>query len=261
MSKFRAKGVGFLFEEEVRGILEQLKRRDSNLAESLNVSDLGKFQSLLENSLSDSLNALKEVGLKDAFTFAQWNSLWNQYGIYGEKKRENRNNFSSKTYKRGRLLLIDFGEHNIGLEFSYKHIGVVLKDFGGLVMVAPVTTDRGQSYPSNVQNAVVRVKSEEYNQFDHDSVVLLHQISSVAKNRVIKDLFKTVSSTPLMVEIDETLMDLYSPYSRDEKNRNERESLEKDKKIQELSAYIEILSGMGMAANTSVGGSHGQTDG
>ncbi|OEF98949.1 hypothetical protein BHF71_10585 [Vulcanibacillus modesticaldus] len=192
---------------DIKGKLEQN-------CEKLNLSLNDNFiiNNELDRTINNSNEILKNLPLLDIINFISWNDVWNKYGIYGSKKQEQRNNFSSKSYSRGRLLLIDYGHHNIGLEFSYEHIGVVLKDFGNLILVLPVTSDRGKRYPSKIENTIIRVKSEEYNQFDNDSILLLHQITSIGKNRIIKDLFQNISRTELFKKVEEKLIQIYSPY-------------------------------------------------
>lgn len=197
----------------------------------------------LNKTFSDSFTNLQDNNLKQIVDFTLWNDFWNKYGIYGKNKKENRNTFSRKRYSRGRLLFIDYGHHNVGLEFSLSHIGIVLKDFGDLLEVLPVTSDKNQTYSRDIENTIIRVKKAQYNQFDDNSILLIHQIQSISKNRIIKDLFKSIKHTPLMEEIEEKIYSTYTPYLKskmtNEFNRLNQIILAKEEEIQNKEKELE----------------------
>lgn len=200
-------------EEQLLATIKNLKKNDKDKhLEKVKLSSIISFNNNLEKSFQKSLEAVKKQDLFNSLSFYMWNEIWNDYGIYGAKKEHKRNKFAGKNFSRGRLIFIDYGQHNIGREFSYEHIGVVLQDFGNLITVLPVTSDRGQTFDSRIEKSIIRVKSKDYNQFDNDSILLLHQIRSIDKNRIVKDLFKAIARTPLMEKIEENLVLTYSPY-------------------------------------------------
>lgn len=227
-------------EKDLLESVKKLKKIDKDKElEKIPLSSVIAFHKNLEQSLHKSLDIVTKQNLFNSLTFFMSNELWNDYGIYGSKKKQTRNKSASNTYSRGRLLFIDFGQHNIGLEFSYEHIGIVLQDFGKLVTVVPVTSDRGQTFDPNIEKAVIRVKSSSYNQFENDSILLLHQIRSVGKNRIVKDLFKTIGKTPLMESVEKNILSTYTPFVNKSFNEN---IAELNKQIGEKELKIEKLT-------------------
>jgi hypothetical protein len=197
----------------------------------------------LDNTLKNSLEILQKISLKDTLEFSLWNDIWNQYGIYGNKKLEYRNNSASKSYSRGRILLIDFGHHNIGLEFSLEHMGVVLRDFDGLLEVVPITSDRGQTYTKIIENIIIRVKKDDYQQFKHDSILLVHQIHSIGRNRIVRDTGNSIAHSPLMELLEEKISRTYSPFAIKKLNneiaRLKAENESKNEMIKYLQGLLE----------------------
>lgn len=193
----------------------------------------------VQNTLNDTLASIDAAVMMEGIEFALWNDIWNKYGYFGSKKNQVRNQDAGRTHGRGRLLSIDYGYHTIGSEMSQNHLGIVLYSFKHFVVVAPVTSDTGQTFPESDKDAIVRIKKTDYPQFNSDSVILLQQIRSFDKNR-IRSSGNTISGTTLMVEIETKLAELYSPYvSKQYKDeiRDLRDRLtQAEKKVAELEA-------------------------
>ncbi|MET3505626.1 type II toxin-antitoxin system PemK/MazF family toxin [Halalkalibacter oceani] len=213
-------------------------KEKERLLKEFKVKSFVELHLKINESLKKTLNVIENQDLINASKFVRWNDDWNEYGIYGSK-REVLKEVASKTYSRGRILFIDFGHHNIGREFSHNHAGVVLKDFGSVIEVLPITSDKGKKFSSDIEKAIIRVKKADYNQFDNNSILLTHQIQSISKNRIIKDLHKTIAKTELMVQIEERLSFTYAPYYSKKQN-DEINSL--SEKVLQLEEEIRIMS-------------------
>lgn len=191
----------------------------------------------VSKTLRDTEDLLDTLSIHQSGNFAIWNDFWNRVGVFGVHRKE-KSEFDRRQ-SRGRLLSIDYG-HNIRYEFSFYHIGVVVADFPGMIVVVPVTSDRGQweQYPAELRRAMVRVNSRQYPQFDHDSLLLVHQMRAVDKSRIRKDLCASIAKTPLMKDLEEKIAQLYSPFiiktSREEIAQLRRELENAKRMIAEL---------------------------
>ncbi|HYK74330.1 MAG TPA: type II toxin-antitoxin system PemK/MazF family toxin [Pseudoneobacillus sp.] len=196
--------------------LKELKKIDdskSKKIEKIKLIDILQLNDSIDKSLSKTKEIITKQSLLSSSFFLRSSETWNQYGIYGNKKNDKINHWAGKSYSRGKLLFIDYGQYNIGEEFSLEHMGIVIQDFGNdLITVLPVTTDRGQTYHKNIERSIIRVKSKDYSQFEHNSILLIHQIITVSKNRIIKELVKakTLKGTPLFEEIQERIVSSFA---------------------------------------------------
>jgi len=236
-----------------RSLIDMLKKGkvDKDFRDHLNNSkaeDDTSVKSAVQQTLSDTNTLIQGTSVEDGIEFALWNDIWNDYGVFGAKKSQLRNHFSGKNHSRGRILNIDFGI-NIGKEFSYAHMGVVLADFKGIVVVVPVTSYRNR-IPKDYENAVVLARANEYPQFDHDSLLLIHQIRAFDKNRIITDTRQSIARTPLMEEVERKFLEIFAPYlnklsqDRDQELALLREdNVRLQKQIEELTlGYIQAAS-------------------
>lgn len=229
--------------EQLNPLLKKLQKRDDGeIFKTLSIASFTRMQTDLESSLEKTKEIMLGEEIINSIDFIIGNELWNQYGVYGNDKESDRNEFSSKTYSRWRMLNINYGHYKIGAEFAYDHIGIVLKDYGKVIKVLPVTTDRGKTFSKDIEEAIVRVKSSDYPQFKNDSILLVHQITTVSKNRIKSDLFNSISKSTLAQQVEANLYKLYSPYLKrlndDEVVRLNREIDEKNKEIEELKALV-----------------------
>jgi len=199
----------------------------------------------VRNTLADTRVLLESKSIDESIEFTLWNGFWNDYGIHGPRREQPRDLVCSKVQNRGRLLNINFGQHNIGREFSYAHIGIVIANFQRMVVVVPVTSSGGKQIPKELKDAIIPVKSSDYFQFHNDSWILTHQIRAIDKNRIKKDLGKSIAFTPLMKDIELRVEKLYAPYiaklHRDEVVDLEGKIDQKDQQILSLTKEIEHL--------------------
>lgn len=220
-----------------------LNNIEENKLSNISIKTIEDVRIELESTIKTSLSLLYKTNLKEVIEFILWNDIWNQYGIYGTDKFKNRNNSSINSYSRGRLLLIDFGNHNIGLEFSLEHMGVVIRDFDGLLEVVPITSDHGQIYNKHIENVIIRIKKDEYPQFNNDSILLIHQIQSIGKNRIVRDIGQSIAFTPLMELLEEKISKTYSPFKMknisEEINKLKKDIKIKDEEIKCLQSLLE----------------------
>lgn len=199
-------------ENEIKTLVKLLDDIKPVLLKEITGDLTNKIISKLSKSLLETENILHKQNIKNELEFILWNDLWNNYGIYGDKRDNSRNNSANSLFGKGRLLYLDYGQHNIGVEFSFSHMGIVLKDFKSLIVVVPVTSDKGQIYSDEIENSIIRVKKKDYKQFNENSIILIHQVQSLSKNRINRYLGQSINKTPLMAEIEEKLSAVCSPY-------------------------------------------------
>lgn len=119
-------------------------------------------------------------------------------------------------YARGRKVLVDFG-YGIDRELFQPHPAIVLDDFGKLLVVVPTNTDDGNVYPSDVKKAIIRIPSDhgrlsgKHPIFPKDTIINLHQIRHVSKNRIQKDLHCNVKNYIVPNDVIDEL-NRYLPY-------------------------------------------------
>ena len=199
----------------------------------------------LARTLQDTKNILSDKEIGKVIEFVLSNNRWNEYGIYGSKQNQNRTALRGRKINRGRLIFIDFG-HNIGKELSLPHLGIVIGNFPKTVVVVPVRSDRGQPIEEDFKDAVIKVKSVDYPQFDNDSELMIHQIRAVDKNRILSDTGKSIARTDLMRQIEEAVYKSFAKhlYSTNEKIKKERDALrlkleQRDALLQEIHSAFE----------------------
>lgn len=99
----------------------------------------------------------------------------------------------------GRKVLIDFG-YGVDRELFQPHPAIVLGDFQELLVVAPTNSNDGAVFHGDIQKAIIRVPNDDTKVRGHrpifpkDTIINLHQIRHVSKNRVQKDLYCNVNT-------------------------------------------------------------------
>ena len=220
------------------------KSKTSIERETILTRTVPEVERALSNTLQDTKNLLRNKAIGDVIEYTLSNHRWNEYGVYGPKQNENRTVLRGRKINRGRLIFIDFG-HNIGKELSLPHLGIVVGNFPKTVVVIPVRSDRGQPIEEDFKDAVIKVKSVDYPQFDNDSELMIHQIRNIDKNRILSDTGKSVSGTILMQQIEEAIYKSYAKYiqSKNEAMKQEMDTLRiqlqhKDALLHELRSII-----------------------
>ncbi|EMI10877.1 uncharacterized protein YifN (PemK superfamily) [Anoxybacillus tepidamans] len=240
---------------DFKGLLKiiQDKTRRDEIKTSLAHTE-PKINSELPKNLKDTEDLVKGLTIEQAIKFILWNGLWNQYGIFGDKREEARifkekdkegnlveKDYYSKRYGRGKLLSIDFGVSNIGRELSYVHTGIVIDDYPSIVVVVPMTSkkDSGLNNISDeIKKCIIPVLKKDYPEIKEDSYILTHQIRAVSKNRITK-IVGSIARTKLMEELEEMLFSRQTPYIKKLKNE-QIEALEK--RISDLEKQLQSLT-------------------
>jgi mRNA-degrading endonuclease toxin of MazEF toxin-antitoxin module len=162
---------------------------------------------------------VKTFPLKASVPYLLWNDLLNKHTLNGSEYDTYAMKNAGGTpirYARGRKVLVDFG-YGVDRELFQPHPAIVLADFQELITVVPTTSDDGSVFHEDVKKAIIKVPSDATGApgdrpiFPKDTIINLHQIKVVSKNRVQKDLRCNVNTyvVPNRV-IDE--LNLHYPY-------------------------------------------------
>lgn len=150
----------------------------------------------LNNTFQDSNCIIQEQNSKESIGFIFWNDFWNHFGIYGDLRETKKDTSTFKRYSIGRKVFADLGYGNIGKELSMPHPAIVLYNFAETVIIVPTTSDDGNSFSEEMERAIIRCTSDKKEKesknekpiFPFDTVINLHQIRVIHKNRIINDL-------------------------------------------------------------------------
>lgn len=201
------------------------------LLDSLSDVDKGKkarnFNSIkaqIDNVMLDTKIMLNNQSAEDVIKYILWQGILNQYGIFGQKRNDERTfkggkeNYYSKSYIHGDLLSIDFGTSNLGNEFAFTHTAIVIADYTDYVLVIPVTSckeGRLEDTPEDEIRDILTITKKDFEDIESDSYVLLYQIRSVSKNRITKYI-GTISGTNILDNIDKKIIEIFAPKAVDE---------------------------------------------
>jgi mRNA-degrading endonuclease toxin of MazEF toxin-antitoxin module len=141
--------------------------------------------------LGDTKNLLEPKELKNVIPFILYQNFWNEYGALGPKKEKYISANAFKRYSRGRLVYADLGL-NVGRESSFPHPCIVLYNFKDLLLVVPTTTDDGGAIEKNIEKVIITCPKDG-TIFLTDTIIELHQIRCIGKNRIIRDYGHNVS--------------------------------------------------------------------
>jgi len=143
----------------------------------------------LEHVLQDTQMLMEPLPVKTVIPFILWQDTWNEIGFFGPKRKAPYRNEATLKYSRGRKVFVDLG-YNIGDEGSLPHPAIVLRNFKDMMVVVPTT--------SNENNKILRLEPDiqEMNLvvpadgaiFPNETILQLHQIRIISKNRIIRDL-------------------------------------------------------------------------
>ncbi len=157
-----------------------------------------------------------------------------------DKERPRDNKLYYKNYKKGSIIFVDFFG-NFGNEYTYNHPAIVLKENRGLLVVAPMTSN--PSIYNDTQEYHIKLPANEEVLGDRkvDSTILLEQIRTISKNRVlIKKSLGRVTKNEKLKEIDNAIIKYLAGFSFD-LIKQEMKALinSKDNEIAENKAIIE----------------------
>ena len=136
----------------------------------------------LNTTLADTEMLVGACVNRQAIPFILWNDFFNQSGTLAPKngKRQYR-------YKWGDKVFVDFGCANIQTEISFPHPAIVLYNFSNTVIVAPTTSDDNPTFSDDIESVIIKVEKDG-RIFPKDTVINLHQIKAVHKERIISNL-------------------------------------------------------------------------
>lgn len=170
----------------------------------------------IKNVLDDTKVILYRQNREDAIKYALWQGLLNQYGIFGSKRTQHRilgktkENYYDQCYSFGDLIGVDFGTSNVGSEFSFTHTAIVVSAYTDYLVVIPTTSckdGRLESKPIDEQSATMIIKKDDFPDIESDSYILLYQLRSISRNRVVKRV-GTISDSALLRQISQKLFEL-----------------------------------------------------
>ena len=141
--------------------------------------DVQSVSSELSATLADTEGLVSSCINRQAIPFILWNDFFNAAGTLSPKsgKRQYR-------YKWGDKVFVDFGCANIQTEISFPHPAIVLYNFSNTVIVAPTTSDDNPTFSSDIENVIIKAQRDG-KVFPKDTVINLHQVKAVHKERII----------------------------------------------------------------------------
>ncbi len=166
--------------------LLSLLKQNNDLLNDITTSNTFVNQQL-NTTINDSNDLLRQQLIKDTIPFILWNDTWNEYGVYGSKRNSPARKYSNYRYSRGRKIFVEFGCGNIGREISLPHPAFVVYNFPKTAVIVPTTSDDGSPFSKKIKKALIRCPSDGQ-VFPKDSLINLHQITMISKNRILNDL-------------------------------------------------------------------------
>lgn len=209
----------------------------------------------IDNVMEDTKISLYNQDREHAVKYALWQGLLNQYGLFGTRRSTKRLfgknkdiNYYDDSYEHGDLISIDFGTSNLDKEFSFTHTAIVLKSYTDYIVVIPTTSckdGRLETKPQDEQDDTLIITSNDFENIESDSYIMLYQIRSVSKNRIQKKI-GTINGKELLSKIDYKIAQIFANSFYDEldvfkqelcKTKSENEELHM--KVQELRNDLE----------------------
>jgi mRNA-degrading endonuclease toxin of MazEF toxin-antitoxin module len=167
----------------------------------------------LANVLQDTRTLVEPQPVSDVIPFILWQNQWNDIGFFGPKKNARYRKEAERKYSRGRKVFVDLG-YNIGQEGAMPHPCIVLYNFIDLLIVVPTTSNTGHKI-SNMEPDIQKVNlvvPKDGIIFPNETIIQLHQIRVVSKNRILKDLNCNVRDyIPMNEWIDQVNVGLKAP--------------------------------------------------
>ncbi|MBC1500874.1 type II toxin-antitoxin system PemK/MazF family toxin [Listeria weihenstephanensis] len=149
-----------------------------------------------------------------------------------------------RNYSKGSIVYVDFFG-NYGSEMTYDHPAIVLKEQGGLLIVAPLTSNSRKFRDNNKYHIKLSRNTTNLGNQSKDSTILLEQIRCISKNRVLRKFGGRVSNNEILERIDTVVMEYIGgfTYNKWKANLEEQEAIirEKETEIRILSERISKL--------------------
>lgn len=165
---------------------------------------------------------IKNMTIEQSIKTILWQGILNNYGVFSPKKEESRRFvkkgvpkiYYRQRYQKGQLLSIDYGTSNIGREFSLTHTSIVLYDFPGFIVAIPLTSQKDKqlnNLPQEIKDVIIPIYKADYPILENDSYILIHQIKSVSKNRITKEI-GSLAKTEILNDIENTTYNIFSSF-------------------------------------------------
>ena len=216
----------------------------------------------IDNVMEDTKISLYNQDREHAVKYALWQGLLNQYGLFGTRRSTKRLfgknkdiNYYDDNYEHGDLISIDFGTSNLDKEFSFTHTAIVLKSYTDYIVVIPTTSckdGRLETKPQDEQDDTLIITSNDFENIESDSYIMLYQIRSVSKNRIQKKI-GTINGKELLSKIDYKIAQIFANSFYDKldvlkkelcktKSENEELHMEVQELKNELEKYKNVLT-------------------
>ena len=167
----------------------RIQSYENNGARNVTSKNVDKVNMELLLTLNETTGLIQKEKCKDAVPFILWNDFVNNYGTLSAKINKHYNR-----YTWGAKVFVNFGMTNIQTELSYPHPAILLYNFNNTAIVVPTTTDdKVTSFTDDIEKAIIKVKKDGII-FPNDSIINIHQICSIHKERIISDLKCNVKS-------------------------------------------------------------------
>jgi PemK-like protein. len=237
-------------------VISLLSLTDAKTALALTNRDV---ETELLHLLQDNYKMMSNQTIHKSLEFILDLASWHEYGIHGPKRAQKKTHAATLSYKKGDVVFVKLGTLNTGDELSYDHMGVVLGEYEKFIVIVPVTTNRGQNYYGEMGKSVIHIYKDGplCVGFQNDSTLVLHQIRSVHKNRIIRDLKFSIKGTALWKALEQKLASRFTSELVEEneklvkklKNQSKSELRLQRKKYE---AHIALLEQQLAAANENI---------
>ncbi|MDR7315328.1 type II toxin-antitoxin system PemK/MazF family toxin [Brevibacillus nitrificans] len=165
----------------------QLGQIQQTVNKNTKTSTDGIVMSNLQQALSDTEKSVAVKTLGESIPFIFWQDKLNDYGYFGTKKDTYNGSAATHRYDRGTKVNVDFG-YGMDKEMMTAHPAIVVYDLPYDVVVIPTTSDDGIPVSTEIKKSVIHCPSDKAGIFPKDTLLYLHQVRMVSKNRIIKNL-------------------------------------------------------------------------
>lgn len=162
---------------------DRIRCYETNNVKNVTSKNVEKVNMELLLTLNETTGFIQKQKCKDAVPYILWNDFVNNYGTLAPKTCTHYNR-----YTWGSKVFVNFGMTNIQTELSYPHPAIILYNFNNTTIVVPTTTDdKVTAFTDDIEKSIIKVKADGVI-FPNDSIINIHQICAVHKQRIISDL-------------------------------------------------------------------------